>query len=41
MKMWWNDFRFLYWVKSDFEEFGNNMFDWIFYYIEKNNINSL
>ena len=40
-KMRWNDPRLLYWAKSDLEELGNNMFDRIFYYIEKNNINSL
>lgn len=40
-KMRWNDPRLLYWTKSDLEKLGNNMFDRIFYYIEKNNINSL
>ncbi|XP_068747072.1 uncharacterized protein [Montipora capricornis] len=40
-KMRWNDPRLLYWAKSDLEELGNNMFDRIFYYIDKNNINSL
>lgn len=40
-KMRWNDPRLLYWAKSDLEQLGNNMFDRIFYYIEKNNINSL
>ena len=40
-KMRWNDPRLLYWAKKDLEKLGNNMFDRIFYYIEKNNINSL
>ena len=41
--MRWNDPRLLYWAKRDLEELGNlNMFDRIFYYIEKKNtINSL
>ena len=40
-KMRWNDPRLLYWAKRDLKKLGNNMFDRIFYYIEKNNINSL
>ncbi|KAJ7321450.1 hypothetical protein OS493_035024 [Desmophyllum pertusum] len=40
-KMRWNDPRLLYWAKTDLEQLGKDMFDRIFYYIEKNNINSL
>ena len=39
--MRWNDPRLLYWAKTDLEQLGKDMFDRIFYYIEKNNINSL
>ena len=40
-KMRWNDPKLLYWAKTDLEQLGEDMFDRIFFYIEKNNINSL
>lgn len=40
-KMRWNDPRLLYWAKTDIEQRGTEMFDRVFYYIDKNNINSL
>lgn len=40
-KMRWNDPRLLYWAKTDIEQRGKEMLDRVFYYIDKNNINSL
>ena len=40
-KMRWNDPRLLYWAKTDLEQLGKDMFDRVFFYVEKNNINSL
>ena len=39
-KMLWNDPRLLYWAKTDLEQLGKDIFDRIFFYIEKNNIDS-
>ena len=39
--MRWNDPRLLYWAKTDLEQLGKDMLDRVFYYIDKNNINSL
>ena len=40
-KILWNDPRLLYWAKTDLKDIGKDMFDRIFFYIAKNNINSL
>lgn len=40
-KMRWNDPRLLNWAKDDLEGIGKEVFDRIFYYVEKNNIDSL
>ena len=40
-KMRWNDPKLRHWKKTDLEGLGEPMFDRIFFYIEKNNINSL
>ena len=40
-KMRWNDPRLLYWAKTDLQKLGKDMLDRIFFYIEKNNIDSL
>lgn len=39
--MRWKDPRLLFWEKDNLEDIGNKMLDRIFFYVEKNNINSL